>query len=242
MSEVDVQPSTVMRLNVASTASRSTRSHCPASSGASVVTTAIIVPRSGRIIPAPLAIPPTRISPSAVATERSAVFAAASVVRIASAAAAAASTPSPSSASAAAMPASTRSIGSGTPITPVDAMRTALAGQPRPSATSAAIRSASRIPCSPVAALALPLWTRTARMAPFALCARDSSTGGAAVALRVKTAAAGTVASAATSATSGRPELLIPAVTPAAAKPRGCRMPTATGPARRAPRTRRARA
>ena len=167
VSDVEVQPSTVMQLKVLSTATRSACSVCRESSGASVVTTAIIVPRSGRIMPAPFAIPPTRMFPIEVAISRSACFGAASVVVIATAA----SAPPPSCrpAKARSMPCSTISIGSCTPITPVEATSTCSVSQPSPAATSTVMRSASRRPGSPVAALALPLEITIARVVPRAM-------------------------------------------------------------------------
>ena len=73
-------------------------------------------------MPAPFAIPPSRTSRPATVNARVASFGWESVVQIATAASC---PPSADSAAAAArMPASTRSIGSGTPITPVEQTRT----------------------------------------------------------------------------------------------------------------------
>ncbi len=177
-------------------------------------------------MPAPFAMPPTRITAPGMVSSRAASFGAASVVVIASAAAAPPS--GDSAASAASIPAITRGIGSGTPITPVAATSTSVTGTPSCAATRAVICSASHMPCGPVAALAFPLEITTARARPCAICRRESVTGAATVALRVNTAAADTVSLAATIAMSGRPEALIPAATPAARKPRGNVTPTAT--------------
>ena len=109
------------------------------------------------------------------------------------------------------MPASTRSIGSGTPITPVEQTSTS-SPAPVSSPVSAAIRSASARPCAPVATFALPLETTTARAVPLAARrSRHSSTGAPAARLRVNTPAAVAGPSATTSATSGRPGGLDPA-------------------------------
>ena len=120
------------------------------------------------------------------------------------------------------MPASTRSIGSGTPITPVEQTSTS-SPAPVSSPASAAIRSASARPCAPVATLALPLDDHDGARARRAAArrSRQSRTGAPAARLRVKTPAAVAGPSATTSATSGRPEALIPPVAPAARKPRG---------------------
>ena len=227
-----------MRLKLAAAASASSSRSSPAGTSASVVTTAIIVPRSGRIIAAPFAIAPSRTSPPGSASVRCATLGVASVVQIASAAAAPPS--GASSAAAARMPASTRSMGSGTPITPVDATSTSCGSAPTSSPASAVMRSASVRPCAPVAAFALPLETTIARARP-ALRSSDARlvrTGAPAAALRVKRPAACAGASATTRATSGRPLALMPARTPAARKPRGNVAPTATG---RAPAVRRPR-
>ena len=59
MSLVDVAPSTIRSLNEWPTASRSMASRWPASTWASVVSTASMVAMSGASMAAPLAIPPT---------------------------------------------------------------------------------------------------------------------------------------------------------------------------------------
>ena len=165
LSDVDSLPSTVMRLKLAAAASASSSRSSPAGTSASVVTTAIIVPRSGRIIAAPFAIAPSRTSPPASSSVRWATLGEASVVQMASAAAA-----PPSGASArggrrgcrprrAPSAAARRSRPSRRP-----APRAARRRRARPRARSCARASAR--PCAPVAALALPLETTIARARP----------------------------------------------------------------------------
>ncbi len=118
--------------------------------------TTSIVARTGWIMPAPLAIPPT-VNPPALAC---ASFGPESVVRMASAAA---SPPSAESRAAAdETPASTRSSGRRTPITPVERTTTASLTIPSASPTATAVASASASPAAPVAAFATPALTTTA--------------------------------------------------------------------------------
>ena len=130
--------------------------------------------------------------------------------------------PAASPAPAARSPASTRSIGSGTPITPVEPTATCAGSRPVSSAASSCIRAASRRPAAPVAALALPELTATARSAARSQRSRQSSTGAAWVPERVKRAAlVASGESQASSATSRSPLGLMPAATPAARNPAG---------------------
>ena len=80
---VDVQPSTEMALNESAMASASTCCSTAGLTSASVVSWASVVAMSGRIMPAPLAIPPTRASVPPIVTAVSDSLAKASVVRIA---------------------------------------------------------------------------------------------------------------------------------------------------------------
>ena len=128
--------------------------------GASVRAKPSMVARFGPIIAAPLANPATAW-PRLV--RRVATLMTVSVVRMACAASLRASEPGRKFETPRGMPASRVAIGSGRPITPVLATSTDSAGQPRPLATSAAMRSASRSPWAPVQALALPLHTTMAR-------------------------------------------------------------------------------
>ena len=76
------------------------------------------------------------------------------------------------------------------PIRPVEQTRTSLRSQPRASAASAAVPSATSRPGSPVAALALPELRTTAAAFPAARWRRLSWTGAAATRLVVNTPAA----------------------------------------------------
>src|SRR6185503_12121128 len=126
-----------------------------------------------------------------------------------------------SRAAASAIPASTCSIGSGTPMTPVEATSISAGAAPIACAACACMRRASRSPAAPVSALALPLFTTRPRALPFAFAsaARDTPTGAAATRFLVNTAAAGHARSATISPTSNPPFCLIPALTPANEKP-----------------------
>ena len=118
------------------------------------------------------------------------------------------------------MPACTRSIGSGTPITPVDATATAPRRDARHAAAAWRMLAACSSPGTPVAALALPELTTTARRPSQAACSMFSSTGAASVPERVKRAALVVRSEAQTSSPrSRRPLGLIPQATPPALKP-----------------------
>ena len=157
MSFVDWQPSTDIALNESATPARRIRWSVSGSASASVVSTASIVAMSGASMAAPLAMPPTR-KPS---PDTSVSLRTVSVVMIACAALLPPS--GRSDATRRGMPDSMGSIGSGMPMRPVEHTRTLSARQPRCSAASSVIRSASRRPGSPVAALALPLFSTTAQ-------------------------------------------------------------------------------
>ena len=148
-------------------------------------------------------------------------FANASVVLIASA-----NSTSPSSRSvraAAPMPDSTASIGSGTPITPVEATATRFSEEMlAPAAASRCILAASSSPVTPVAAFALPELTTTAWMCARSQCSRQRSTGADWVPERVNRAALVVLWVSQTSRPrSGAPPSLIPHATPAARNPCG---------------------
>ena len=158
---VDMSPSTVMVLNVSSTAGPSAACSTSGPTRASVAMKQSIVAICGWIIPDPLAIaanlttlPPRSISRKASLVRRS-------VVRIASAAP---TTSSPSAATSAGAAATIRSIGSRVPIAPVDAVRTSSGPTPSAFATAPAIARSSETPPSPVRALALPLLATIARI------------------------------------------------------------------------------
>ena len=122
----------------------------------------------------------------------------------------------------------TPSIGSGTPITPVEATATRSSWTPDAIAAAPCIRAASSSPRFPVAAFALPEFTTTARIASSRQRAWHSSTGAASTPERVKRAALTVSGSEQTSsARSGSPDGLMPAGTPAARKP-AARPPSGT--------------
>src|SRR5271166_5463267 len=156
------------------------------------------------------------------ATERrKAIFTTVSVVLIASAAA---SPPArEASATAASTPGRSLSIGSRSPIRPVE--QTAIS--PAPTSPSAAARCSavacvSWKPSGPVQALAPPELSTTARTRPPLTTWRVQVTGAACTRLVVNTAAADHEGpSFRTTATSGWPDCFSPAVTPAARKPSG---------------------
>ncbi len=221
-----MQPSVSTRSKLPRVASRSTASSVALSATASVVTTASIVARAGASIAAPFAIPPT-LQPSPRATD---VLATVSVVRIASAAA------GPPSASSAGDGQRPRRAAAGPSAA---ARRSGRSSRPRrgqrrcraPAATASAVRWVSANPSGPVQAFAPPELSTTASTRPPATTCCDHSTGAALTRLPVKTpAAACSGPSLTTSARSGCPLSLSPAVTPAARKPFGA--VTLTGPRR----------
>ncbi|GBD28750.1 hypothetical protein HRbin31_00771 [bacterium HR31] len=116
-----VSPSTVIRLKDSLTARSSARWSTGAGTAASVVRKHRVVASLGWIIPAPLAIPPTvTCAPPTVVTAAE-VLGKASVVRMASAAW---SPDRDSDRAARGIPRRNASMGSGTPMTPVDATST----------------------------------------------------------------------------------------------------------------------
>ena len=218
MSFVDVSPSTETALNVASTSSRSTVRKNFGATAASVHKKASVVAMFGAIMPAPFATPTTRalvFGPSG--TRCSARFSKRSVVMIARTKSSSPSARAPRTSRGVAC--TMRSIGSGCPITPVDATSTRFLSQPMARAAYSAIAAASNTPLSPVQALALPLLTMMARATPALTLLSDSSTGAARTRFWVNTAAVGTSSSATTSPRSGRPRRLMPATMPANLNP-----------------------
>ncbi len=229
VSLVDMQPSESTRSKVTRVAARRASSSSSAVATASVVRTTSMVARPGASMPAPLAIPPT-VKPFPVAT---ACLETESVVMMAVAAAVPPSAASDACASS--TPGSSRSIGSRTPMSPVEQTATSPAPQPSRSATCSAVAWVSWKPSGPVHALAPPELRTTARNAPPTSTCWDQSTGAALNRLVVKTPAADwSGPSFTTSATSGAPLLLSPAATPAARNPCGAVTPvlTARPPAR----------
>ncbi len=185
-----MQPSASIRSKVTRVAARSAASSVSLSAEASVVITTSMVARAGASMPAPLAMPPTD-QPSRAAT---AFFATVSVVMIASAAF---GPPSAASALTAALtPGSSLSIGSSSPIRPVE--QTAMSPGPTISflversteAVCSAVACVSRKPCEPVHAFAPPELSTTARTTPPLSTCWLQSTGAAFTRLPVKTPAA----------------------------------------------------
>ena len=119
----------------------------------------------GSIMPEPLAVPPTMNEPRPVCTETAHSFGNGSVVMMARAV----SLPLPRARAGTAvwMPVTTLSIRRLTPMTPVEATSTCSGLHPSAAATSAAMRSASRMPWTPVQAFAQPLFTTIARATPL---------------------------------------------------------------------------
>ena len=211
-----VHPSTVSDSNVGSRTSAASFRSSAEGTGASVVTNASMVARwrSGAIMPTPFAHPPTRYGPRSAR----ACLGFVSVVMMASA-----KLSPPSGESEPARPgsaASSWSMWSGSPMTPVEQASIASGSRPSSSAAAAVERSASLSPDSPVPAFAWPLLTSTARAPPRATRCRDRRTGAAAKAFVVNRPAAERPSSATNRPRSGRPEGFIPAVTPAARNPR----------------------
>ena len=94
---------------------------------------------------------------------------------------------------------------SGWPITPVEAMKTSLRGQPSAWATARVLSSTALSPSLPVKALALPALTMIARTLPRARFLRHQSTGAEQVLERVSTPAMVAPAGTSASMTSSRP-------------------------------------
>ena len=113
-----------------------------------------MVAMSGQIIPAPFAMPVTRIAPPPTVTSRDTSLRTVSVVMMASAARSQPSSARSERTAEAAAP--MRSTGSGSPMTPVENGRTSSARQPAALASSSQVCRAAERPASPVPALALP--------------------------------------------------------------------------------------
>ena len=151
---------------------------------ASVVMKQSIVAMFGWIMPEPLAMTPKRtfLPPSSISS--AAVFGCVSVVMMAWLAALPPSAESLLMASL--TPTSSLSIGSGTPMTPVEATTTSCGVQPSASAAISCVALASFSPCSPVQALAQPALATMACAVPVATTAFEAKTGAAATAFCVK--------------------------------------------------------
>src|SRR5712671_5901710 len=115
------------------------------------------------------------------------------------------------------------SSASGTPMTPVEQTKTSSGLQARRLAVSATVRCAAACPAAPVAQLALPAFTTTARMRPFDArrCSLEMRTGAATTRFCVNTAAAEAGASLERIARSSAPVFFKPQAVAAKRNPRG---------------------
>src|SRR5579864_737825 len=152
-----------------------------------------------------------------------AIFLRVSVVMMAAANPSSASEPTCADATSLGTAAVIFSARSGTPMIPVDEGNTWLALAPRFLASSSQTLRAAFRPSLPVAQLALPAFTITARTCPREdlRLSRPTVTGAATTWLRVKTAAADAPSGISARATSGLPLALIPAVAEEKRKPWG---------------------
>ena len=165
-----VSVSTDNMLNVGATAARSRRSNVGASNAASVKMYESMVAMFGSIIPDPLA---TQVI-VAVPTDADSAFGCVSVVMMPSAPTIGLSC---SSAAMPTTPASIFSIGSGTPITPVELTNIRSGDDPSSAAAATAIRRACSTPRVPVATLLTLLFAMTARSTPPLIVSRPSTMG-----------------------------------------------------------------
>src|SRR5215475_8300392 len=108
-------------------------------------------------------------------------------------------------------------------MTPVEQTKTSWGGRPRRLEVSSTVRREARSPCWPVAQLALPALTTTARMRPLdsARCFFERVTGAATTRFCVKTAAAEAGTSLDKIARSRAPVFFSPQAVAAKRKPRG---------------------
>src|SRR5437773_2059136 len=115
------------------------------------------------------------------------------------------------------------SSGSGTPITPVEQTNNSCDAQPSRFAASATVRTAAAWPASPVAQLAFPAFTTTARMRPFdkRKFSLEIRTGAATTRFCVKTAAADAGTSLEITARSSAPVFFKPQAVAAKRNPKG---------------------
>jgi hypothetical protein len=218
-----VSPSMVMRLKLWSAACLTkVASRCGAIT-ASVAMKPSMVAILGRIMPAPLEMPVTVTVRPPICTWREAALGRVSVVMMPWAASAQAA--GCSAASAAGRPASMRSTGSVSMITPVENGRTCSSLRSISRAVAAQVRRARARPSAPVPALALPVLMSSARMPwpwPAAKCSRQTCTGAAQKRLSVKTPATELPSSSANTTRSRRlalrtPAMAVPTCTPGTA-------------------------
>ncbi|GJE45618.1 hypothetical protein AEGHOMDF_4818 [Methylobacterium soli] len=185
-----MSPSTVTQLKLRPVPALRRACSTPCDRAASVKTKDSIVAMSGAIMPAPLAMPLIRTGTPAISAVRVASFGKVSVVMIAWAAALQASGPPAARAAQSASTPSNLRASRGSPITPVEAMKIALSGQPAAAAAIRAVSATASRPLAPVKALALPELTTRARASGEARASRHQSTGAEGHFERVKTPAA----------------------------------------------------
>ena len=211
---VDVSPSTVMRLNEASATSRASSCKAGWLMLASVAIKPSMVAILGRIIPAPLLMPLmcAVLSPSATLALKA--LGTVSVVMMPCAAwnHCVAWGSACALAMTAGKPATKRSTGSGSMMTPVEYGSTDCGSTPSALAKAAQVARASASPCAPVPALALPVLISRARTGwPLARCSRQTCTGAAQNRFCVKTPATLAPGSSRKTVRSRRPALRMPA-------------------------------
>src|SRR6266581_233319 len=207
---VEVSPSMLMRLNERAAAWATRCCSASRETAASVATNPSMVAMSGRIMPAPLAIPVT-VTPRLSSRARcDRALGTVSVVMIVSAARAQLS--SHRSATHAGRPATMRSSGSGSMITPVENGSTCRESQPSSRAASPQLAFARASPSFPVPALAFPVLTMNARRdLPEARCSFATCTGAAQKRFCVNTPATRVPSARVMRSRSLRPAFLIPA-------------------------------
>jgi hypothetical protein len=203
VSLVEVSPSTVTQFSDLSVASASSFCSTPPGTLASVKTKPSMVAMSGAIMPEPLRKPLSVTVRSPILAWRVDSLGKVSVVMIEAAAAA-----QPSSRAPLIIAGTTAAIfsqSSGWPITPVEAMKTSLRGQPSAWATARVLSSTALSPSLPVKALALPALTMIARTLPRVRFFLHQSTGADEVLDLVSTPAMVAPAGSRASITSSRP-------------------------------------
>ena len=182
-----MSPSTVMRLKDCSTETLSAHWRCFLSITASVVMNDSIVAMFGSIMPAPFANPPIRTFFPSISHSTAISLANVSLVMMACAARLLPS--AVSAAGRAPMLASIFSIGSCTPMRPVEQTMTCRALIPSAFPAASAMRLAFSIPTRPVQAFALPALATIARTSPPRRCIIETRTGAAFTRFVVKVAA-----------------------------------------------------
>ena len=218
---VEVSPSIVMRLKERSAASSTSPCISCGAMAASVAMKPSIVAMFGRIMPAPLLMPETLTVLPPIMSWRDAALGTVSVVMMASAASAQCA--AFRSARAAGRPASMRSFGRLSMMTPVENGSTCSGAISRCCASATQVEKARTSPSSPVPALALPVLMRIARVpTPVARCLRHSCTGAAQKRLLVNTPATDEPSASVTTVRSRRfalrtPAIAMPISTPATA-------------------------